>query len=147
MVMDCGSWRSPTGEEPAALLRATLGAIARMPSTVVVTHFNSDRWMGLKAFADSSEVGGGNVQLFYPRFPGRTWRNQAALLAYQSLSSRIAAPERSAIDLINAWRAKSTALATAALSAGDTFHAVSTKWRVLWPPGLSARASVVPSTG
>lgn len=132
MVMDCGSWNAADGKVPTILLRATLGALAPIPSTVVVTHFDLDHWMGLKAFADASSIGSESVRLIYPRFPSQAKPAQAALLAYQIL--HLTAPERSALDLFNAWASKSASLSRTAAHAGDTFAAVGTSWNVLWPP-------------
>ena len=114
------------------LLRAALGTTAPMPSTVVVTHFDLDHWMGLKAFADASASGSARVRLIYPRFPGHLKPLQAILLAYQTL--HLTAPERSAMDLVRAWEGKAAALERTAASAGYRFEAVGTRWKVLWPP-------------
>lgn len=124
------------------LLRATLGAVAPIPSTVVVTHFDLDHWMGLKAFADASPSGSESVQLVQPRFPSRARPVQAALLAYQTL--HLTAPERSALDLVQAWENKSADLRRLSAFEGERFYAVGTEWNVLWPPrSLEARVSRV----
>lgn len=124
------------------LLRATLGAVAPIPSTVVVTHFDLDHWMGLKAFADASPSGSERVELIQPRFPSLARPVQAALLAYQTL--HLTAPERSALDLVRAWENKSAGLRRLSASAGDQFYAVGTQWKVLWPPRrLEARVSKI----
>ena len=132
MVMDCGSWHSKDGRDPALLLRATLGATAPIPSTVVVTHFDLDHWMGLKAFADASAAGSQRVQLIYPRFPARAKLLQSFLLAYQTMN--LTAPERSALDLFRAWESKSAQVVRRSVCAGDRFAAVGTDWDVFWPP-------------
>lgn len=132
MVMDCGSWNAPDGKVPGMLLRATMGTMAPIPSTVVVTHFDFDHWMGLKAFADESPVGTESVQLIYPRFPSQAKPAQMAFLAYQTL--HLTAPERSALDLFRAWDSKTASILRTPANAGDTFNAVGTSWNVLWPP-------------
>ncbi|MDF9277949.1 MBL fold metallo-hydrolase [Arthrobacter sp. EH-1B-1] len=140
MVMDCGSWHSSDGKDPAMLLRATLGAVASMPSTVVVTHFDLDHWLGLKAFADASPSGSEHVRLIHPRLPSLVRPVQASLLAYQTL--HFTAPERSSLDLFQAWESKSAVLSRTSACAGNIFTAVGTRWKVLWPPReLEARVS------
>lgn len=132
MVMDCGSWRERDGKLPGKLLRAALGAVASLPETIIVTHFDQDHWKGLEAFvSDSQQEPRKRIDLIYPRFPDLAKPVKAAHLAYQFLT--LATPERSAFDLFTALESKASPVRNAGF-AGQKFSAVGTVWEILWPP-------------
>lgn len=132
MVMDCGSWRERDGKLPGKLLRAALGAVASLPETIIVTHFDQDHWKGLEAFvSDSQQEPRKRIDLIYPRFPDLAKPVKAAHLAYQFLA--LATPEQSAFDLFTALESKASPVRNAGF-AGQKFSAVGTVWEILWPP-------------
>ncbi|QEP08302.1 hypothetical protein F0M17_14190 [Glutamicibacter sp. ZJUTW] len=114
------------------LLRGTLGEVAPLPETIVVSHFDQDHWKGLESFAQkASKEPGKRIDLIYPRFPSVAKPVQAAYLAYQFLA--LTTPERSLFDLFKALEDKAAPVRNAGF-AGRKFKALDTVWEILWPP-------------
>jgi hypothetical protein len=134
MIVDCGT--TGNGGIPAAeTLRTVLGRDARNIRTVVVTHFDSDHWSGLRDLARrwDVDVPTGPVEFRYPRFlPDAAGLVQKAHLVTQAI--RIGGPVSAALDLTGAWERSGVKVVRRPSSRGMGFFGGGQAWAVHWPP-------------
>lgn len=134
MIVDCGSKTDLDGVRSSALLEAALGTKGIAPTTIVVSHFDLDHWMGLKAFATRQKLAAATmpVALYYPRFPKEARDAQKLYAAYVALQT--ANPVSNASSLKDAWDSYAPKVNAESLYQGLHFNALGRRWNVLWPP-------------
>ena len=133
-IIDCGERRAPAGR-PADVLDWHLGAGLADVERLVVTHFDSDHWHGLRELAPRwSGVHRGlrkPIQIVYPRLPEDVAQLPAGVLALIS-TAKGSSGVRS-VDLLRAWNDVAD-LSPTPVADGDVFFMGCDDWHVVWPP-------------
>lgn len=133
MLVDCGTTGNAGVRAPETLARE-LGWHAALIDTVVVTHFDTDHWRGLRdipKFWEHPPVG--EVELRYPALlPGDAGLVQRSYLAVQAAT--LSGPIFGALDLVGAWRRAGVEMRRRPSVRGATFRGGGSTWTVHWPP-------------
>lgn len=131
-IVDCGRWKGAQ-DAPAAIAATALGRSLAQIQRLVVTHFDTDHWGGLRVLAERYAAAGGGrngVELIYPRLPDVAERLPAVVLGLITTAGETGVR---ATELTRAWTAV-TRVKTTPVWEGDRFQAGHTCWEVLWPP-------------
>jgi hypothetical protein len=130
-VIDCGAYRE-SPDHACSRLMAVLGGAEDRVTTIVVTHFDADHYLGLIRLAELMKARGqsfGAIQLVAPRPPDGA---QDYVVAYLALA-RYGHGLRG-LDLASALRSVSGTLLYTPLATDSQFAASGNCFTVHWPP-------------
>jgi hypothetical protein len=141
MVVDCGTTGN-AGVSPAKILADELSWDSMLIDTVVVTHFDSDHWRGLRDLPKHwRHAPIREVEFRYPAFlPGAAGQVQLASLLLQV--SRLSGPIFGALDLFGAWEQAGVLVRRRPVRRGSRFTGGGSAWAVHWPPADDSQFGV-----
>ncbi|MFI2714111.1 MBL fold metallo-hydrolase [Micromonospora sp. NPDC018662] len=130
MIVDCGS-NSLTADDAADRLIAALDHRIDDVNAIVVTHFDTDHYLGLIRAAERMRVTGKrfrSLDLLFATVPSVEYRR-----AYLTLATTLTGLRN--LDLVSALQQVTEGRFTyRAVARGDRFRAVGHEFRVHWPP-------------